>query len=137
MYYVLNVRSGLQLPGRELFPDLRIFLDVQLFNHLAFYTILILVKLAFLFFFKRLGANVQNQKYIWWPVLGFSLATYFISVGNIQYKCYTSSLDFVLTFCPGKENNNFIMDTMKANMALDVVSDFMSMPHFFPLPSQS
>jgi hypothetical protein len=131
MFYVLDAESGIVTLGPQLFPDLRAWLNVQLIAELFFYTTLVLVKLSFLFFFKRLGQNVMGQKYIWWPVLVFCLVVYVISIGNVQYKCYSSSLEVVATYCASVEANNFTMATLRANMALDVFSDFLSMPNLF------
>lgn len=46
-------------------PDLRHFINVKLITQTFYYTQLVLVKLWFLFFFRRLGQNIQKQKYIW------------------------------------------------------------------------
>lgn len=129
MYYVLDAESGQIVPGPQLFPDLRRFLNMQLIAELFFYTTLILVKLSFLFFFRRLGHNVHRQKYLWWPVLIFALINYVVSLADVQYKCYTSSLEFTIAWCSSAEANVFTMATLKANMALDVISDFLSKKH--------
>jgi hypothetical protein len=125
MFYILEAESSLAIPGPQLLSDLRHWLDVQLIAELFFYTTLVFVKLSFLFFFRRLGQNVQGQKYIWWPVLVFSLIVYVISIGNVQYKCYSRDLEVVLTYCTSEEANNFTMATLRANMAIDVFSDFL------------
>lgn len=126
-YSGLDVDNGSQALGPEFYPNLRKTLDAQFFAELVFYTTLILVKLSFLFFFRRLGENVRNQKRIWWPVLALSLATYFISIGDIHYRCLVRSVDAVLEYCSLPANVSFNMTTLKANMTLDVVSDFLSM----------
>lgn len=128
MYYVLEVDTGIiKVPSLpRVYSDLHHWLQVQLIAEIFFYTTLILVKLSFLFFFKRLGENVRGQKQLWWPVLAFALIVYFVSIGNMQYKCYTGSLEVELVYCTSAEANDFTMTTMKANMALDVFSDFLS-----------
>ncbi|KUI59523.1 hypothetical protein VP1G_06755 [Cytospora mali] len=127
MYYVLNTQSGLAVPGPRIYTDVRRYLNAQITVQILFYTTLLLVKLSFLSFFRRLGHNVSRQKYIWWPVLVFSVITYVVSIADIQFKCYSSPVDFVLTWCASAEANDFTMATMKANMALDVTSDFLIM----------
>ncbi|ROV91192.1 hypothetical protein VMCG_09333 [Cytospora schulzeri] len=112
MYYVLEVKSGLAAPGPELIPEMWKFLDVTLAMELFFYTSLILVKLSFLFFFRRLGQNVQRQRYIWWFVLIFCLVVYAISLGDMEYSCYKGSLEVIEGYCTSHAANDFTVASL-------------------------
>lgn len=99
----------------------------QLIVLISFYTSLYAVKLSFLLFFNRLGQNVHRQKYIWWPVLLFTLATYFVCIGDIQYKCIVRPFAEIVTSCSTADNIEFTLITLKLNCAMDVLTDFLSM----------
>ena len=57
-----------------------------------FYTSLWAVKISFLIFFRRLGQNVRRQKVLWWTVFAFTVATYIICIGNIQFSCLAQAI---------------------------------------------
>lgn len=98
---------------------LRVCLAVELF----FYTGLTLVKLSFLFFFRRLGDRVDKLRYLWWPNVFFTLAIYFVCVGTVQYECLVGSVDKINGWCNTKPGIDFTTATLQANAVLDVVSD--------------
>ncbi|KAH7323165.1 hypothetical protein B0I35DRAFT_427220 [Stachybotrys elegans] len=127
MYHILNVNAGVDIPAQDFFDRMRRWLTVSFVVEMLYYTTLILFKLSMLFFFKRLGNSVERFGYLWWPVLIFSLCTYFVSVGNVEYKCLFSSLEVITEYCNSPEGTQFLKDTLAANCALDVVSDFMIM----------
>ncbi|KAI1653466.1 hypothetical protein F4813DRAFT_399845 [Daldinia decipiens] len=124
MYYVLDVSNGIAPPGPQLLIAMRHFLDVQHIADVLFYTTLVLVKLSLLFFFRRLGHNVQGQKYIWWPFFIFSLLVYIISLGDTKFTCF-GDLEFAAGWCSSKDGSAYQLNVVKANMALDVFSDFL------------
>lgn len=130
MYYVLKISAGVTAPGADFFPRLTSFARVQFAVELFFHTTLFAVKLSFLFFFRRLGQRVQGQQYIWWPVLFFSVASYAVSVGDIQYACELGPAETLVTYCNSASATNYTAATLKINCALDVFSDFLSMLQF-------
>lgn len=127
MYYILNISAGLAAPDANFFPRLIVFARVQFVVQFFFYTTLFAVKLSFLFFFRRLGQRVQGQQYIWWPVLFFSVVSYVVSVGDIQFICELGPAETLVTYCNTDPVTSFSVATLKANCALDVFSDFLSM----------
>ncbi|KAK8037682.1 hypothetical protein PG991_001028 [Apiospora marii] len=128
IYHVLNVQAGVETYDPENFlPWMRQWLLASLIAELFFYTSLVSIKLAFLFFFRRLGASIQYFRWIWWPVLGITLGSYFGAVGNVHYKCLVGPIETVLQECNTAPSVSFIIKTLKANCALDVLTDFMSM----------
>lgn len=130
MYYVLDISAGLKAPGADFFPKLISFARVQFAVEFFFHTTLFAVKLSFLFFFKRLGQRVHGQQYVWWPVLFFSVVTYAVSIGDIQYTCELGPAETLVTYCNSASATNYTAATLKANCALDVFSDFLSMFRF-------
>lgn len=127
MYYILNISAGLAAPDANFFPRLIVFARIQAVDEFCFYTTLFAVKLSFLFFFRRLGQRVQGQQYIWWPVLFFSVVSYVVSVGDIQFICELGPAETLVTYCNTDPATSFAVATLKANCALDVFSDFLSM----------
>ncbi|KEY71895.1 hypothetical protein S7711_09955 [Stachybotrys chartarum IBT 7711] len=110
---------------------LRVCLVVELF----FYTGLTSVKLAFLFFFRRLGQNAHNLRYLWWPNLLFTLAVYLVCIGTVQYECLVGSLQRINGWCNTEPAIYFTTVTLQVNAALDVISDLFSnspSPFVFP-----
>lgn len=132
MYYVLEISAGVTTPGADFFPGLISFARVQFAVEFFFHTTLFAVKLSFLFFFRRLGQRVQGQKNIWWLVLFFSVVSYAVSVGDIQYTCELGPAETLVTFCNSASATNYTAATLKVNCALDVFSDFLSMLQFRP-----
>lgn len=129
MYHTLNVDAGVEVPGPDFAERLRRWLMVSFVAEMFYYTTLIAFKLSMLVFFKRLGNSVDRFGYLWWPVLLFSLATYFVCIGNIDYKCLHNSMEFIVVQCTSPKATKFLRDTLSANCALDVVSDFASTLH--------
>ncbi|KAK3682776.1 hypothetical protein B0T22DRAFT_484798 [Podospora appendiculata] len=127
MYYVLDVEAGARPFAPDVFDRLHRWLAVTLVVELFFYTSLVAVKLSLLFFFRRLDANVNSQKWLWWSTLAFTLATYFISVGNVDYKCLTGSVETQLGYCNTPDVIAYIGITLKVNCVLDVFSEFLIM----------
>lgn len=138
MYYILDISAGLVAPGPDFFPRLIVFTRIQFAVSFFFYTALFVVKLSFLFFFRRLGHRVKGQQYIWWPVLFFSVVSYAVSLGDIQYACMLGPAESLVTYCNFASATNFTIATLKANCALDVFSDLLStlilagIPHIYP-----
>lgn len=127
MYYALDVQAGLEPYVEETFiPRMRRWLIASLVVELFFYTSLLLVKLAFMFFFRRLGDGIEYFKWVWWPVLVLTLGSYFGAVGNVHYKCLVGPVETILTECNTASSIKFVINTLKANCALDVLTDFLS-----------
>lgn len=127
LYDFVHLTSGLLWPPpTDFIAHTERYYVGQLVVLIFFYTSLYTVKLSFLLFFKRLGHNVYRQKYIWWPVLIFTLATYFVCIGDIQYKCIIRPFTEIAASCSTAENVQFTLVTLKFNCAMDVLTDFLS-----------
>lgn len=126
MYYILDVSAGLATVDAEFFSRIVPFARMQLVVNLFFYTTLVAIKFSFLFFFRRLSQRVHGQQYVWWSVMLLTVASYLVSVGDIEYECELGSAETLVTYCNSAAATTFTTDTLKANCALDVLSDFLS-----------
>lgn len=107
MYYILNANSGLVQVGPDFVERMYRFLLVSFIVEIFFYTILVLFKLSLLFFFRRLGNNTKKFKYFWWPTLVFSIGTYLVAVGDIDYQCLFGTLEKITVRCNSPSGTNF------------------------------
>ena len=57
-------------------------------SHLLYYTALWSIKLSFLLFFRKLGIDIRRHMILWYCVLGYTVASYVICLGTIDYKCF-------------------------------------------------
>ncbi|KAE8383708.1 hypothetical protein BDV26DRAFT_287130 [Aspergillus bertholletiae] len=74
----------------------RRYLNGQLAAYLLSFTGLWLVKLSFVFFFRKLGNRYRAQRILWWVVLVLVLLCYGGTIGTLDYKCEMSSMEYSL-----------------------------------------
>ncbi|KAI1451241.1 hypothetical protein F4805DRAFT_452121 [Annulohypoxylon moriforme] len=128
MYYVLNVQAGIEsFDEARFFLQMRRWLHASLIAELFFYTGLLFIKLSFLLFFRRLGQGINFFRRVWWPVLFVTLASYFSSVGDVDYKCLVGPLETILQECNTASSIHFVIITLQVNCAFDILSDFLIM----------
>lgn len=84
------------------------------------------IKMSFLLFFRRLGHNVTGQNFLWWSVLGFTVASYLVCIRIIQYSCFVTPFSQVWRECETKEDAYLGQASLKIICALDVFTDFSS-----------
>lgn len=127
MYWFLGVDAGTETATADIFSKQVLWLRVSIIVQVFFYTSLTAVKLSFLFFFKRMGENVNKFGWYWWPVTMFVLAIWSMTLGNMQYNCETGSSEHINSgYCASMAASHFVSDTLQANAALDVLSDLLS-----------
>ena len=126
LYYTMNVAAGLELPGPDFVSESQSYFKSTVAVIILFYSSLWSIKISFLLLFKRLGTNVRHQKVLWWPVFGFTLATYFACIGSIQYPCLVRSFEYLAAHCATPSAISFQQVTLKLNCAWDVITDFLS-----------
>lgn len=127
MYQALYIASGVSLSIPPTFiEDSQTYLRGMLAIILLFQSGLWSVKISFLLFFRRLGENVSGQKVHWWIAFAFTLATYFVGIGTIQYNCLTPSFADIIQNCSFGPAINFERTTLITNCMIDVSSDLMS-----------
>lgn len=132
MYELMNVSAGLELPGPSLMVDGQAYSNASLAIIIIFYSTLWSIKFSFLLFFRRLGKNVRRQKLLWWPVLGFTLGSYMIAVGIIQYRCLVKSFLYIMESCTTDSAINYQRFSLLFSCILDVLTDISSW-QIFPL----
>ncbi|KAI8623585.1 hypothetical protein F5Y19DRAFT_481500 [Xylariaceae sp. FL1651] len=128
MYYSLNVAAGLVLPGSasEIETRLLRYVHSEFAALLLYYSTICTIKLSYLFFFHRLGSNIDRFNRMWWPILLFVLATYFIMLGTYPYACSTTtSIAYISTQCDSASFNHYTTIILDLSCVLDVVSDFL------------
>jgi hypothetical protein len=126
MFDLMAVSAGIQAPNADFVSRSEAYSKTSVAVIAFFYSTLWSIKMAFLLFFRRLGENVTRQKYIWWPVCIFTVATYFACIGTIQYNCLVVPLQVIMEKCTQDSAVNFQRTTLKLNCAWDVISDFLS-----------
>ena len=129
MYQFIAVTSGQQWPPPISFvKDSERYYKGSVIVLVFFYTSLWAVKISFLLFFRRLGQNVAGQKVLWWCVFAFTLASYFVCIGDIQFSCLAAPLEDIFAHCSLDAAVHFQRSTLKFNCAIDVITDFASKP---------
>ncbi len=126
MFELMAVSSGAGLPGPNFVTNSENYSKASVAVIFFFYSTLWSIKVSFLLFFKRLGKNVRRQNLLWWPIFGFTTATYFACIGTIQYGCLTIPLSEMMVKCTQPWAINFQQRTLKLNCAWDVLTDFFS-----------
>ena len=126
MYELMDVSAGLALPGPSFLFDGRRYSQASLAVIILFYSSLWSIKLSFLIFFRRLGKNVARQKLIWWPVLGFTVASYVVAISILQYRCLVNSMLYLIENCTTDSAIQFQRATLLCSCVLDVLTDLSS-----------
>ncbi|KAI8947907.1 hypothetical protein F4801DRAFT_605025 [Xylaria longipes] len=126
MYYSLNVAAGLVPPGSASDVQNRLlrYIHSEFAALLLYYSTICTIKLSYMFFFRRLGSNIDRFGRIWWPILLFVLATYFIMLGTYPYSCSTTtSIAYLSTQCNSASFHHYTTIILDLSCVLDVVSD--------------
>ena len=92
LYLSIAVASGrLLMPPPDFLDQLETFLHGLFVAYYMFYTLLWSIKMSFLLFFWKLGHNVRRQRPLWWSVFGFTVASYAVCLGLVDYGCLLGS----------------------------------------------
>ena len=97
--------SGKILPTPKLLAAESSLLQTSVAEMVLFFSMLWMVKISVLIFFRRLlvhGAKVQDVW--WWCVMFFTVATWAIGVGTVPYRCFSSSLQYISSTYFGDTN---------------------------------
>lgn len=86
------------------------------------------VKISLLVFFRRVGGHMSRLRFVWWPVLFFTLATWAAMTGLVHYRCVFTSLGEIFAYCSTDDSIRFTTASLIAGCSLDVISDFLSEP---------
>ncbi|KAH8600690.1 hypothetical protein B0O99DRAFT_503041, partial [Bisporella sp. PMI_857] len=123
IYTLVNVSNGKELPTEHFLTDiqkgLRSFGTAVILSYIGIW----LIKLNFLFFFRRLGAQVTSYVIFWWLVLGFTIACGAVSFGVMQYHCLFGPVEDIITVCSMPSVVRQTYTYFKVSCIVDVVSD--------------
>ncbi|KAH8649751.1 hypothetical protein BGZ60DRAFT_551169 [Tricladium varicosporioides] len=126
MYQALYLASGLSSDiSTNFVKETETYLRAQIGIIFLFTSGLWSIKIAFLLFFRRLGENVSGQMLHWWSVFVFTIVTYIVGIGTIQYNCLAPSFIQIVTKCSGPEAKYFEHATLATNLAMDVSTDLL------------
>lgn len=125
MYYTVGVQAGVSTIASNIWVRLHRWEKASVVVGVFYYTILLLVKLSFLFFFGRLGQGTHNFKYIWWTVFAFIAISYVVSFGDVDYGCLTNPETEILLWCSSRSRVDRTAITMEVNCFFDVFSDLL------------
>ncbi|KAJ3578735.1 hypothetical protein NPX13_g1833 [Xylaria arbuscula] len=123
LYAFYDVINGYNPPGPSFVLHSEQYYTGQLIILVFFYSGLWSVKFSFLFFFRRLAENVSKIRYLLWVAFFFTIATYLVCIGTIQYRCLARPLAEIQAHCSSEANINFTLVTLKVNTALDIITD--------------
>ncbi|KAK4220700.1 hypothetical protein QBC38DRAFT_505518 [Podospora fimiseda] len=70
-----------------------------------------------------LPAQVRTQQILWWSVFVYIIATYFITVGLMDYQCLTSKGLDIAFKCSNPATLDYEYAAMRAQQALDITTD--------------
>ena len=87
LYVAVKVAAGAAAPDANFLYHFQRFLTDSVVSNVLLSLGLWSIKFAFLFFFRRLGTNVNHQRAIWWVLLGFNTACWAIWIGVVDWKC--------------------------------------------------
>ncbi|KAK4223292.1 hypothetical protein QBC38DRAFT_548596 [Podospora fimiseda] len=129
MFDALRISAGVKIPDDlgEFLRKVERWMRFSLVVQLTYCTTLTAVKLSVLLFFRRIDTNVDKLRYVWWPLVGFVVVLYGVSIATQPYKCMMGTVQFIVDNCQTREHVAWIRVTMKVNSGLDVFSDFLIM----------
>ncbi|KAK4160310.1 hypothetical protein QBC43DRAFT_220076 [Cladorrhinum sp. PSN259] len=128
MYYVLKVSAGAPPDDiGDLLRKLKRTMNITGVAQVLFCSTLTAVKLSVVLFFRRIDMNVDKLRHVWWPLVGFILALWAVSIGTNPWQCFVGNPEYILANCQKPDHVRYVRVTMKFNSAMDVCSDFLIM----------
>ncbi|PWY92983.1 hypothetical protein BO94DRAFT_615638 [Aspergillus sclerotioniger CBS 115572] len=110
------------IPGNIAWVEKR-YLRGQLAGYLISFLALWLIKLSFVFFFRKLGNRYRAQRILWWAALVFVIACYGGVMGVLDYSCLMSSLKDSIAVCQNAHAIWYERVSLKVATAMDIISD--------------
>lgn len=127
IYEVVAVSNHSKIPGPDFLEvmarGMRGFGTAMLLANIGIYTI----KLNFLLFFKRLGAQIRSYEIFWWSVLLLTVGCLAVALGVMQYDCmFGDVVSHIIRVCGTNETVGKTYTLFKLSCILDVISDAFS-----------
>ncbi|CAF9936601.1 MAG: hypothetical protein HETSPECPRED_010382 [Heterodermia speciosa] len=124
LYLSVAVASGkLLMPPPDFLDQLETFLHGLFVAYYMFYTLLWSIKMSFLLFFWKLGHNVRRQRPLWWSVFAFTVASYAVCLGLVDYSCLLGSKMHLATGCSSPHTIHYQYFSIRFATALDILTD--------------
>jgi uncharacterized membrane protein len=82
-----------------------------------------LVKINFLVFFRRLGANITTYSVFWYIVLFLTIACGVINIGLMDFPCVFPTFEYLMSSCQSRSTLKRAYDFMRVSVSLDAFSD--------------
>lgn len=86
------------------------------------------IKMNFMLFFRRLGHQIRAYTTFWWVAVVIIVACGAVLFGILPYDCILNDSAWINTHCATTSKMGYISSVYKANVAVDVLSDFISKP---------
>ena len=84
------------------------------------------IKMNFMLFFYRFGRQPKAYATLWWVAMVVIVACGAVQFGVIPYSCLFADLTYMQDHCGSKSTKGYIYSAYKVNVAVDVLSDFIS-----------
>ncbi len=97
LYYSFKLSAGQMQATANVLAAEQSFFHANLAVLILFLSCVWSVKISVLLFFRRLGQQVRGQKIWWWSVMGFTILTWAICIGVLQYWCLMGPADYILS----------------------------------------
>ena len=126
LYVLMAVSKSEIVPGPNFYKEaqqgLRGYGSAVILSWLGIWAI----KLNFLLFFKRLGAQITAYTISWWIVLFATIACGAASLGLMQYDCMFGPINDIINTCARHDSLKQTSSFFKGSCIVDVVSDVLS-----------
>jgi hypothetical protein len=126
IYEFIAVSNNSKIPGPDFLNvmsrGMRGFGTAMLLANIGIYTI----KLSFLLFFRRLGAQIMSYQIFWWSVLVFTIGCLAVALRVMQYDCMFGNVTHIIGVCATHDTVRKTYTFFKLSCILDVVSDAFS-----------
>jgi hypothetical protein len=87
----------------------------------------LIVKLNFLLFFRRLGKNLNRFNIAWWTILTFTIAVTIAQITMQRFGCFFGEIMYIFSgHCTDKDALKHISVNAIFSAVVDAISDFMS-----------
>ncbi|KAI1746707.1 hypothetical protein F4782DRAFT_41077 [Xylaria castorea] len=124
VYKLESVQNG-EIPGPNFFSVAREgFVGVGTGILITIFGVLI-IKLNFLLFFRRLGTHISKFNFLWWSVLVFTVAGTITQVGTLQFGCFFGDVNYIFSQCSTPETNKRSKINSIYSSVVDALSDFL------------
>ena len=136
LYYSFKLSAGQMQATANVLEAEKSFFHANLAVLILFLSCLWSVKISLLVFFRRLGQQVRGQKIWWWSVMGFTILTWAICIGVLQYRCLTGPIDYILSELT-KPLGRYYNDPMELNAEHRTSKALQVTPSITMLPQMS